>query len=82
MRRCLIILGLLLHSAAPLAAEGPFDTTSVEVYFSPKGGCTEAVVAELETAKKSILVQAYALSSGSSFHGIVFKDILPVYCLA
>jgi phosphatidylserine/phosphatidylglycerophosphate/cardiolipin synthase-like enzyme len=34
-----------------------------EVYFSPKGGCTEAVVRALEKAKTSVLVQAYSFTS-------------------
>lgn len=38
-------------------------TPSWEVYFSPKGGCTEAVVAALEKAKTSVFVQAYSFTS-------------------
>ena len=34
-----------------------------EVYFSPRGGCTEAVVRELNAARKTILVQAYSFTS-------------------
>lgn len=37
--------------------------TDVQVFFSPKGGCTEAVVNELGDAKESILVQAYSFTS-------------------
>ena len=33
---------------------------AIEVYFSPKGGCTEAVVKEIDAAKTTILVQAYS----------------------
>ena len=35
----------------------------VGVFFSPKGGCTEAVVSELSKAKKTVLVQAYSFTS-------------------
>ena len=35
----------------------------IEVCFSPKGGCTEAVVKELTAAKTSVLVQAYSFTS-------------------
>jgi phosphatidylserine/phosphatidylglycerophosphate/cardiolipin synthase-like enzyme len=35
----------------------------IEVYFSPKGGCTEAVVRELDAAKETVLVQAYGFTS-------------------
>jgi phosphatidylserine/phosphatidylglycerophosphate/cardiolipin synthase-like enzyme len=38
----------------------PFSAT---VYHSPKGGCTEAVVAELNRARREILVQAYSFTS-------------------
>lgn len=34
-----------------------------EVYFSPKGGCTEAIVRELNSAQQTILVQAYSFTS-------------------
>jgi phosphatidylserine/phosphatidylglycerophosphate/cardiolipin synthase-like enzyme len=36
---------------------------SVSLHFSPKGGCTEAVVAELRKARREILMQAYSFSS-------------------
>ena len=54
------------HGAAP-AAPGPAATVAqlpaVSTWFSPKGGCTEAVVAEIRRAKRSILVQAYSFTS-------------------
>jgi phosphatidylserine/phosphatidylglycerophosphate/cardiolipin synthase-like enzyme len=34
-----------------------------EVYFSPKGGCTQALVRELAASKQTILVQAYSFTS-------------------
>ena len=36
---------------------------AAEVYFSPHGGCTEAVVKELNAAEKTVLVQAYSFTS-------------------
>jgi phosphatidylserine/phosphatidylglycerophosphate/cardiolipin synthase-like enzyme len=36
---------------------------SIQVYFSPRGGTTDAVVKTLDGAKKSILVQAYSFTS-------------------
>ena len=36
---------------------------AIEVYFSPKGGCTDAVVREIEAAQSMILVQAYSFTS-------------------
>ena len=35
----------------------------VRVYFSPKGGCTQAIVEEIRNAKQFILVQAYSFTS-------------------
>lgn len=42
---------------------GPFHPTSVDVYFSPKGGATEACVAAITAAKSTINVQAYSFTS-------------------
>jgi phosphatidylserine/phosphatidylglycerophosphate/cardiolipin synthase-like enzyme len=36
---------------------------SVRVYFSPKGGCQDAVVKEIGNAKETILLQAYTFTS-------------------
>jgi len=33
------------------------------VYFSPHGGCTEAIIQELNKAKSTVLVQAYSFTS-------------------
>ncbi len=35
----------------------------VQVCFSPKGGCTEAIIHELDRAKSEILIQAYSFTS-------------------
>jgi phosphatidylserine/phosphatidylglycerophosphate/cardiolipin synthase-like enzyme len=35
----------------------------IEIYFSPHGGCTEAVVDQIDRAANSILVQAYSFTS-------------------
>jgi phosphatidylserine/phosphatidylglycerophosphate/cardiolipin synthase-like enzyme len=35
----------------------------IQVYFSPNGGCTEAVVSNLGRATNSVLVQAYSFTS-------------------
>ncbi len=45
--------------AAPPAA----TEDGLAVYFSPRGGCTEAVVDALGTAKQTVLVQAYRAST-------------------
>ena len=35
----------------------------IACYFSPHGGCTQAVVRELDAAKETVLVQAYSFTS-------------------
>jgi phosphatidylserine/phosphatidylglycerophosphate/cardiolipin synthase-like enzyme len=39
------------------------QNTPVKVCFSPRGGCTEAIISEIEQAKTGILVQAYSFTS-------------------
>jgi phosphatidylserine/phosphatidylglycerophosphate/cardiolipin synthase-like enzyme len=36
---------------------------NIEVFFSPQGGCTEAVVKALDHATNTVLVQAYSFTS-------------------
>lgn len=36
---------------------------SIEVFYSPKGGCTDAVVRELQRARREVLMQAYSFTS-------------------
>ena len=38
-------------------------TASIQVYFSPEGGCTGAVVEALAHAKDTVFVQAYSFTS-------------------
>jgi phosphatidylserine/phosphatidylglycerophosphate/cardiolipin synthase-like enzyme len=38
-------------------------TLSVAVFHSPKGGCTEAIVGEINRARREVLVQAYSFTS-------------------
>ena len=47
-----------------LIGAGPATRTSdIAVYFSPKGGCTEAIVKEINAAKAELKVQAYSFTS-------------------
>lgn len=58
-----VLIALALRHAL-LAVSHWFYTEPVIVpYFSPKGGCTAALVAELATARREVLVQAYSFSS-------------------
>ncbi len=58
----LIALGQKLNLKLPVSGGGGRSPT-VQVYFSPKGGCTEAVVEELRGAQKTVRVQAYSFTS-------------------
>jgi len=54
------ILPLLLIATTLPAQSGPHDPRA---FFSPNGGCTDAVVSALQEAKKTVLVQAYSFTS-------------------
>ncbi|MGD0820866.1 MAG: phospholipase D family protein [Desulfomonilia bacterium] len=60
------LLFLVFFYIMPLSQAQAEEFKSVgttDVYFSPKGGCTEAIVQEINHAKKEILVQAYSFTS-------------------
>jgi phosphatidylserine/phosphatidylglycerophosphate/cardiolipin synthase-like enzyme len=59
----ILITSVLLTACAgaPMAVDQP--APQIAVYFSPHGGCTDAVVRELNAAKESVLVQAYSFTS-------------------
>ena len=57
------LLLCLLLASVPLEAQQSSSTPSINVFFSPNGGCTDAIVKTLNSAQKSILVQAYSFTS-------------------
>lgn len=67
MRKSLIITALILSHF--LATSIPYQIIAQEtkptwkVYFSPRGGATEAITRELDSAKKTVFVQAYQITS-------------------
>jgi phosphatidylserine/phosphatidylglycerophosphate/cardiolipin synthase-like enzyme len=61
--RVLLLLVLLVTACHAQDTSPPSSLPPVEVYFSPKGGCTEAVVNELNATKSSVIVQAYSFTS-------------------
>lgn len=63
MKRAGLFFGLFLSALLVLAPAAPGFGGDWTVYFSPKGGCTEAVVKEVGGAHKSIQVQAYSFTS-------------------
>lgn len=63
-----VIAGALAVVALCLVArqaqtQAPRGSSPIDVYFSPRGGCTDAVVKELQAAERSVLVQAYSFTS-------------------
>lgn len=58
----LIILALIL-SQQSFAADLTLNDTQTQVYFSPQGGCTEAIVSAITQGKTEILIQAYSFTS-------------------
>jgi phosphatidylserine/phosphatidylglycerophosphate/cardiolipin synthase-like enzyme len=68
----LVSAGLLQGQARQPQFKGPAAIQDgISVYFSPSGGCTEAIVAEIEKAQKSIKLQAYSFTSAPIAKAIV-----------
>ncbi len=66
----LVVMALSGCSLSPVGTTSSLAATSStkplaqwQVYFSPNGGATEAVVRTLSKAKKTVLVQAYSFTS-------------------
>jgi phosphatidylserine/phosphatidylglycerophosphate/cardiolipin synthase-like enzyme len=58
----MVLFFCFLSAGAPDAGMIP-STGSAEVFFSPNGGATEAIVREIDAAKSEVLVQAYSFTS-------------------
>jgi phosphatidylserine/phosphatidylglycerophosphate/cardiolipin synthase-like enzyme len=59
----LILLAFFAPCSNSHAVELTLNNTPVQVYFSPNGGATDAIVKEIGKAKSEILVQAYSFTS-------------------
>jgi phosphatidylserine/phosphatidylglycerophosphate/cardiolipin synthase-like enzyme len=57
------VLAIWLAGGGWVQAAEPAPARNWAVYFSPRGGCTEAVVAALGQAKNTVIVQAYSFTS-------------------
>ena len=57
-----VLFSFLVFSSLP-AVDFVLNKTPAQVYFSPHGGCTEAVIKEIDQAKTEVLVQAYSFTS-------------------
>jgi hypothetical protein len=57
----LLPLVFILGCSNYQATDINLSNTAARVYFSPHGGCTDAILKEIDKAKSEILVQAYSL---------------------
>lgn len=53
------------------APASPAVPDSIAVYFSPNGGCTDAIVAVLGEAKQTVRIQAYSFTSAPIAKAVV-----------
>ena len=67
------VLILLSYQGAckPKSRPIPVSSSEIEVFFSPHGGCTEAIVEALDKAKSSVLIQAYSFTSSPIAKAVV-----------
>jgi phosphatidylserine/phosphatidylglycerophosphate/cardiolipin synthase-like enzyme len=64
MAKLFVLISLLLFTACSNAqAVDVAINSNVHVYFSPKGGTTEAIVKDIDKASSEILVQAYSFTN-------------------
>jgi phosphatidylserine/phosphatidylglycerophosphate/cardiolipin synthase-like enzyme len=56
-----------------------FPPTSLEAHFSPKGGCTDAIIRELRQARHEILVLAYSFTSRPIAQALVDAKVRGVH---
>jgi phosphatidylserine/phosphatidylglycerophosphate/cardiolipin synthase-like enzyme len=57
------ILFIFSNPSITTAANITLNNTPAQIYFSPNGGCTEAIVKEIDNAKSEIIIQAYSFTS-------------------
>jgi len=70
MKRLLLLLSLSALCASAVHA-APTAADNVRIYFSPRGGCTDAIINEVRQATKTILVQAYTFTSAPIAEALV-----------
>jgi len=60
----ILLICCLIVISAPLTWSEEFKSIgTTDVFFSPRGGATEAIIKEINSAKSEILVQAYSFTS-------------------
>lgn len=61
--KTLVATLLLFALCLPSYGERYKATGTIDVYFSPRGGATDAIVREIASARSELLVQAYSFTS-------------------
>lgn len=59
----IVVFSLIIIPTNQLLHAADITPGNAQVYFSPNGGCTEAIVKEINQAKSEILIQAYSFTS-------------------
>lgn len=59
----ILCLFIPINSSSDTAIATIKNISSIDVCFSPGGGCTAGIVKEINTAKHQILIQAYSFTS-------------------
>ncbi|MFA5183072.1 MAG: phospholipase D-like domain-containing protein [Syntrophales bacterium] len=67
----IILTLLLLGSGAQAVDITLFAPTTAQVYFSPEGGCTDAILKAISHARSEILIQAYSFLSPSIAQALI-----------
>jgi phosphatidylserine/phosphatidylglycerophosphate/cardiolipin synthase-like enzyme len=75
-KRILLILITLLSLTIPNFAytEQFRSVGTTDIYFSPNGGCTAAIVREINNARKSIFIQAYSFTSVLTAKALLYAN--------
>jgi hypothetical protein len=63
MKRIILTILFACALVMPTAQSWAGSEPKIEVFFSPQGGCTEAVVKALDHATNNVLVQVYSFTS-------------------
>jgi len=58
-----VVLAALAVAIAVRAGTPEIKDATIRAYFSPKGGCTDAIVEAIDKAKSTMLIQAYSFTS-------------------
>jgi hypothetical protein len=74
MKRLITIFTLAITLSWSISWAGS-ESPTWSVYFSPNGGCTEAVIREVDKAKTSVLVPAYSFTSALPVLGGMLSNI-------